>query len=71
MWQNNFQRILKLTENGVALNDEESNKLIFVQDLNSIIQFEIDNPFQNFRPNFHYTVEPKESAVTQQLNELI
>jgi hypothetical protein len=58
MWQNNHHRVLKLTEKGVALNDGKLNKLIFVQDLNNVMQFEIDQPFQHYQPHFHYTVDP-------------
>jgi hypothetical protein len=39
MWQNNHHHVLKLTEKGVALNDEKSNKLIFILDLNNVMQF--------------------------------
>jgi hypothetical protein len=58
MWQNNHHRVLKLTEKSVALNDEKSNKLIFIQDLNNVMQFEIDHSFQQYQPHFHYTVNP-------------
>ena len=58
MWQNNHCRVLKLTEKGVVLNDERSNKLVVIQDLNNVMQFEVDQPFQNFQPHFHYTVDP-------------
>lgn len=58
MWQTHSCRIIKLTEKGVVLNDEKSNKLIFIQDLNQVMQFEIDQSFQQFQPHFHYQVHP-------------
>jgi hypothetical protein len=57
MWQTNHMRVIALTENGVVLNDEKGNKLIFIQDLNKVIQFELDHAFQQYQPHFHYTVE--------------
>jgi hypothetical protein len=56
MWQINHSKILQVTEKGVALVDDTTNKLIFIQDLTVIMQFEIDKTFQNYQPHFHYTV---------------
>ncbi len=56
MWAGNFLRVIKLTEKGVLLNDETSNRFISITDLSQIIQFELDKPFQSFRPYFHYEV---------------
>lgn len=58
MWQTNHSRIIQLTEKGVALNDEISNKLIFVRDLAHVMQFELDHAFQQYQPHFHYSVNP-------------
>jgi hypothetical protein len=58
MWHTNHHKILKITEKGVVLNDERNNKLVFIQDLNNVMQFEIDNPYQIYQPHFHYTVDP-------------
>jgi hypothetical protein len=57
MWQSNHCRVIKLTEKGVVLNDEKSNKLIFLQDIKKVIQFELDQGFQHYQPHFHYTVD--------------
>lgn len=59
MWQTNHLTILSLTEKGVVLNDERLNKLIFVQDLSNIMQFELDHSFQEYQPHFHYNVGPE------------
>jgi hypothetical protein len=58
MWQPNFLRIMRVYEKGAALHDEISNRLTFIRDLASVMQFEIDARFQNFHPHFHYEVQP-------------
>ena len=58
MWAVNFTRIILVTEKGAMLNDEVTDKLITIADLSNIMQFEIDNQFQNFQPHFHYDVKP-------------
>lgn len=58
MWVVNSMRVVKVTEKGVMLNDEQNNKLINLPDLSSVMQFEIDAPFQGFQPHFHYNVQP-------------
>ena len=42
MWYQNFVRVLKVTEQGIILNDEIKNRLYSLPDLSSIIQFELD-----------------------------
>jgi hypothetical protein len=56
MWQNHYLRLLNVTEKGAALNDDRSNKLIFIRDLNNVMQFELDQGFQQYQPHFHYSV---------------
>ena len=58
MWVVNAMRVIKVTDKGVMLNDEQNNHLVNVPDLSSIMQFEIDAPFQGFQPHFHYDVRP-------------
>jgi hypothetical protein len=58
LWQNNFHHVAKLTDEGAVLMEERTNKLFFVKDLKNIIQFEIDKPFQNYKPHYHYNVDP-------------
>lgn len=57
MWQKNHSQVIQLTESGVVLLEQPTNKLIFVRDLQNVMQFELDNSFQAFQPNFHYTVK--------------
>ena len=57
MWMENFARITLVTERGVILNDEGFGKIIQIPDIAEIYQFELDSPFQNFQPYYHYDVE--------------
>ena len=56
MWAKHFLRVIRVTDEGVILNDETSNKLISISELHQIIQFELDKPFQTYQPYFHYEV---------------
>ncbi|HYG20590.1 MAG TPA: hypothetical protein VD816_16740 [Ohtaekwangia sp.] len=58
MWAKNFMRIILVTSRGVLVNDEIGNKLIALQDLAMVMQFEIEKSFQEFQPHFHYEVHP-------------
>jgi hypothetical protein len=59
MWQTFHLRIVKVTEKGVALNDEHTNKLMFIRDLKHVMQFELDKAFQQYQPHFHYVVDAR------------
>lgn len=56
LWVKNFMRVVAVTEKGVLLNDETSDKFLKLQDLSYIIQFELDKSFQVFQPYSHYDV---------------
>lgn len=58
MWQSHHCRVVQLTEKGVVMFNDKENRLFFVADLNNVMQFEIDQPFQHFQPHFHYMVDP-------------
>jgi hypothetical protein len=58
LWTPHFHRVIGVTEKGVILNDEVSGKFRNIQDLSSMMQFEIDNAFHNFEPHYHYEVKP-------------
>lgn len=58
MWVVNAMKVIKVTEKGVMLNDEQNNRLINLPDLSSVMQFEVDAPFQGFQPHFHYDIQP-------------
>ena len=57
LWNVNFVRVMKLTERGVVLMDDLRG-LQSISDLNFVMQFEIDKPFQGFQPYYHYEVTP-------------
>ena len=58
MWQTNHLRVIQIGEKGVVLNDEGSTKMIVIQNLNNVMQFELDRAFQQYEPHFHYNVDP-------------
>ena len=58
LWSQQFMRVMLVTEKGVILNEENSNKLGSISDLSNIMQFELDNRFQDFEPYYHYEVRP-------------
>jgi hypothetical protein len=62
MWKPNFMRIVDVNDKGAVLNDEVTNKLIFLHDLSHVMQFEIDAKFQYIQPHFHYNVQRSESS---------
>jgi len=56
-WQTDYARVVKLTYKGVTLADE-ANKQVFINDLNKVMQFELDQAFQQYSPHFHYSIDP-------------
>ena len=57
MWMKHHMRVDTVNEKSVLLRDEKDNRFYLVG-INSIIQFDIDERFQAYLPNFHYTVRP-------------
>lgn len=58
MWHPNFMRVLRLSDKGVVmLNDETLRKAVIIPFARDIIQFELDKRFENYSPHFHYTVK--------------
>jgi hypothetical protein len=58
MWQIGFLRILQITEKGAVLVEETSKKLVIIQDLSNVMQFELDHAFRQYEVHNHYAVEP-------------
>jgi len=58
MWAIHALRVVRVTEKGVILSDDNGNRFVNLPDLSAIMQFEIDAPFQGFQPHYHYTVKP-------------
>ncbi|SRR5690606_11240297 len=58
LWSVNFLKVIRLTEKGAILLDDALG-LVSVSDLNFVMQFEIDKPFQGFQPYYHYEVTPE------------
>jgi hypothetical protein len=60
MWKTHFMRIVKVTEKGVVLNEESSNRLIVIADLSLVMQFELDGRIHGYEPNYHYGITIQE-----------
>ena len=58
LWQQNFSRIVNVSENRVLITHEEKDQLISL-DLRSVMQFEVDKKFKGLEPYFHYEVVPE------------
>jgi hypothetical protein len=58
MWYPNFLRILKVTDEGVLLNDEVKNAIVSIRDLSQVMQFELDSALHQYQPHYHYSVNP-------------
>jgi hypothetical protein len=56
MWLPVFMRVVAATDKGVLLQDEDTGRFVSVSDISYVMQFELDNRFQNFQPHFHYEV---------------
>jgi hypothetical protein len=57
MWQEHFYKIFLVTETGVVLLDQITNRTEIVVNLSDWIQFELDGRFHDFHPYHHYTVK--------------
>jgi hypothetical protein len=60
LWNESFMNIRAITDKGVVFENcrEASNEKISISDLTNIIQFELENSFENYQPHFHYSVVP-------------
>ena len=56
MWEPNFFRVVQVTDKGLFLKDESTNRTISIPDIRMIIQFELDGCVHTFQPNYHYNV---------------
>ena len=61
LWSVHFMKVMRVGDKGAVLFDD-SMGLVSVSDLNFIMQFEIDKPFQGFQPYYHYEVIPSSEA---------
>jgi hypothetical protein len=58
MWMTNFVSIVFISERGALVHDEVNQKILAINDLTNVMQFELDGPFQGYQPFFHYEVQP-------------
>ena len=58
MWQTHHLRVFQVTERGAALHDPQTKRLLMVNDLSQVMQFELEESFQQYQPHYHYSVDP-------------
>jgi hypothetical protein len=59
MWNESFVNVRIVTDKGVAFeNRSVPNQVISISDLTNVMQFELDNSFEEYEPHFHYSVRP-------------
>ena len=59
MWKPSFMQIVKITERGAIFSDESTQEFVFIPDLDDVVQFEVDDRFQELQPHYHYEVNPQ------------
>jgi hypothetical protein len=57
MWQNSSLKIVSITEQGAIFTNQELTQYTSINDLKSVIQFELDGPFKQYQPYVHYVVD--------------
>jgi hypothetical protein len=57
LWQKAFMKVEVIEEDSIILCDTKTNDLLSFDDIQSVIQFELDKPFQHYKPQLHYTVK--------------
>jgi hypothetical protein len=57
MWHSDFMKITSISEDEVIVYDERNSRYMLIQNLTYIMQFELDSPFQQYQPHFHYTID--------------
>jgi hypothetical protein len=58
LWGKSFMTIATVSDRGVVLKDEATNNFSAISNLSDVVQFEIDEPFQGYKPYNHYDVNP-------------
>jgi hypothetical protein len=56
MWMDNFTKIRSVVGNSLFVEYERIGMTIHVQNIGNVIQFEIDQNFQQYVAHFHYEV---------------
>lgn len=57
MWEKNYLQIIHATtEYSVIVQDKKSDQMKFIS-LKQVVEFEIEQKFKGFKPNYHYKVE--------------
>ena len=61
MWNESFAHVRIVTDHGVVFEiSSVQNQLASISDLTNVIQFELENSFEHYKPHFHYSVLPND-----------
>ena len=55
-WTSQFLSILMVTDRGLVLNDETTDKIKSISFMDHVVQFAIDRPFDNYHSDLAYPV---------------
>ena len=55
-WTNQFLSVMMVTERGLVLNDDASDKIKSISFIDQVVQFVLDKPFDNYNSNLAYVV---------------
>ena len=58
MWMPNFLRPVRMVGKGIILFDETIMEYKVIQELRDVMQIEVDAPYKDVQPFFHYDVRP-------------
>ena len=55
-WTTDFFSVMMVTKKGLVLNNDANDKIKSIESIEQILQFMIDQPFDNYVSNLPYTV---------------
>ena len=58
MWQRDFMEVIDVDDDRIIFKSENGGKLIILNDMKMIVQFELYHSLAAYQPNYHYTVVP-------------
>ncbi|HEY3405383.1 MAG TPA: hypothetical protein VGK59_18485 [Ohtaekwangia sp.] len=56
VWTTQFFSVMMVTDKGLVLNDEATDKIKSIRFIDQVIQFVLDTPFNNYNSNLAYLV---------------
>jgi hypothetical protein len=57
LWMPNFLEVVITKQAEAIFRDRSTGELIYVKDINEVMQFELDTAFEGYEPHNHYDVD--------------